>query len=1127
MKKPRARLLAKLLVATSLVLAGVPLAANEAGAQQVIGQDVRCRESLSAANNRYVNTILFARIRCVNRIIKGEIPATTDCLHGQSDARLASSIANAQDKLSNLGADCAGVNLALLGFPGNCTDSTPATPFDTQDYQKCVVDHTDVVVANLLDYYYPPNVDFVRDGESKCLRGAPIDASGSFIREIRARSRCLIDQELRFIPDSVNCRADVQPYGPGTGDARSDASISRSYIRLLGSIPPACVYVQINDLDYQSSCIDSTGGIFTIFDLKDCFFDVNRNDALDTLNVAFPQGAVCGDGHKNGDEECDNGPQNSDTNPDACRTNCKLPHCGDNVKDTGEGCDDGNSVDTDCCSNDCKLPACGDGVRQCTEQCDLGSANNSNAPDAPCRPDCKVERCGDGVTDSTEECDDGNVVNNDGCNQFCGKEFCGDSIQQTNEQCDNGSENSDTTPDACRTNCLNPRCGDGVTDSGEECDDANTDDGDGCKSNCKIGAVCGNGILESNLGEECDGTLGNCPAREGCTAKSSSHPCTCQLACPSVGELTLYAGVGFTCSTNDDCPVGTCAEGRCHTVTRLDSGWNGLAHNADINDKIITRGFLDCPSNGPVCGQCNVIGVDSSTNACRCDNNSRTICNSPFAASDPGCPACVGGLVGNSCAANADCTAGTCGNRCQKNPLETCNQNTDCSQNNDTCLKTCENKHTCSSNSDCLGTCTGHSGCDCYFGSPFPLSSGGTPACVLNRFASNVSGTANVDEGSGTIVAHLKTRVFLGLSTTDPCPTCGGKCSNDATKFCDFDTDCVSPGKCNLDPVLNDGVRGGFCIGGDNDKQPCDATAFNSSFPAIPVSEGGGSGLYSLDCSPPSGLNVSGDGLAINLVQTTGTSSLPANLPCDGKYPAVPGNICPCLQCSSDQSVSCTSNDDCTGQVGICNGTKTTHPSLSCTNNTDCLNFDASPCVTLSHRCKLEATVSCQSNTDCVGKDVSPCNPATCSSDEGQGFPNQNNCSDTVCTDTGGGLGVCENGPNSTYCDQVLKSNGNGILSCSTNDDCLPAVIGVDAGNCTLSQLANCFLDPIVGTGQASPSTPIGASTFCIPPTSNSGINLAAGLPGPGRVVNQATAKTFCASDITKQYQPGVGGCLQ
>ena len=64
----------------------------------------------------------------------------------------------------------------------------------------------------------------------------------------------------------------------------------------------------------------------------------------------------CGDGAVNPGEECDAGLDNSDEQPDACRSGCRNASCGDGVKDSGEGCDDGNAVDTDQCSNACSLP---------------------------------------------------------------------------------------------------------------------------------------------------------------------------------------------------------------------------------------------------------------------------------------------------------------------------------------------------------------------------------------------------------------------------------------------------------------------------------------------------------------------------------------------------------------------------------------------------------------------------------------------------------------------------------------------------------------------------------------------------------------------------------------------------
>jgi hypothetical protein len=48
---------------------------------------------------------------------------------------------------------------------------------------------------------------------------------------------------------------------------------------------------------------------------------------------------ICGNGVVEFNEECDNGAQNSNTEPDACRTNCKRAYCGDGVIDIFEDCE--------------------------------------------------------------------------------------------------------------------------------------------------------------------------------------------------------------------------------------------------------------------------------------------------------------------------------------------------------------------------------------------------------------------------------------------------------------------------------------------------------------------------------------------------------------------------------------------------------------------------------------------------------------------------------------------------------------------------------------------------------------------------------------------------------------------
>lgn len=81
-------------------------------------------------------------------------------------------------------------------------------------------------------------------------------------------------------------------------------------------------------------------------------------------------------------------------------------HCGNGVVEPGEGCDDGNSVETDDCRSACVPNICGDGVIDqqgpAVEACDDGNTTSGDG----CRADCLgTESCGDGQLDLGEVCD--------------------------------------------------------------------------------------------------------------------------------------------------------------------------------------------------------------------------------------------------------------------------------------------------------------------------------------------------------------------------------------------------------------------------------------------------------------------------------------------------------------------------------------------------------------------------------------------------------------------------------------------------------------------------------------------------------------------------------------------------
>ncbi|HOZ36584.1 MAG TPA: DUF4215 domain-containing protein, partial [bacterium] len=152
--------------------------------------------------------------------------------------------------------------------------------------------------------------------------------------------------------------------------------------------------------------------------------------ALETPCQTTP---ICGDGVKNGTEQCDDGNQ---INTDGCTNSCLTPVCGDGFIWTGhETCDNNGQNGQVCtppyggecsyCSELCEPirlfgPYCGDGIKNGAEQCD---GTSGLGPNQTCTPNCTLENepyCGDGLVNQTSEvCDDGNTIDNDQCRNNC------------------------------------------------------------------------------------------------------------------------------------------------------------------------------------------------------------------------------------------------------------------------------------------------------------------------------------------------------------------------------------------------------------------------------------------------------------------------------------------------------------------------------------------------------------------------------------------------------------------------------------------------------------------------------------------------------------------------------------
>jgi fibro-slime domain-containing protein len=86
---------------------------------------------------------------------------------------------------------------------------------------------------------------------------------------------------------------------------------------------------------------------------------------------------------------------------------------------------------------------------------------------------------------------------------------CGDGVVNGSESCDEGPANSDTAYGGCTTKCeFGTFCGDGIVNGPEECDDganaAKYGTINGCGPGCHKTHHCGDSIVDSRFGEECD-----------------------------------------------------------------------------------------------------------------------------------------------------------------------------------------------------------------------------------------------------------------------------------------------------------------------------------------------------------------------------------------------------------------------------------------------------------------------------------------------------------------------------------------------------------------------------------------------------------------------------------------------
>lgn len=355
---------------------------------------------------------------------------------------------------------------------------------------------------------------------------------------------------------------------------------------------------------------------------------------------------IGGCGGSNGDAfvDVDSGTPDGGDDSSGDDTADPVPVCGNGTKEGVEECDDGNKVDGDGCQADCTLlckpgdplrgdPKCDDGnpcngTEKCNAKftCDKGTAlkdGDACGTGKTCKGgDCIVDSCGDGIVTAPEECDDGNVTNGDGCDSC--KFTClasdktrdcsagascvtGSTCDPTKHVCSAGSPAADGTActgGTCKGGTCTPAaCGDGVVQAGESCDfGAGNGAGTGCEIDCKFSCqktptdtcldtnacngieVCANVTVGTGTGQKCNAGT---PATDGtvCTGGTCKGgvcaPTTCGNGTVDAGEdCDFGAGNGpgtgcensckFSCTKSpDSCPDANLCNGTetCATVT--------------------------------------------------------------------------------------------------------------------------------------------------------------------------------------------------------------------------------------------------------------------------------------------------------------------------------------------------------------------------------------------------------------------------------------------------------------------------------------------------------------------------------------------------------------------------------
>ncbi len=238
---------------------------------------VRCQVAIGKAGRAFAAARLDAAIVCNNALAAGQT-----CDGARHDRMIGVA---AQTLERRIVAGCRDVVLDELGFPGVCPDGMGGS-FLVEDLTSCIEVTHATATHDALAIAYPALQAFVRDDRS-CQRRLGRAGSSFIAKNLRTRGRCL-DARLRgAIPETVDCRAEVAPSGPGTGDARTDDALTEASVRLFERLASVCVGADLAHLGFPGACPDQIG-ILGLDDVQRCIRSTHTSAAIAMLAAEYP-----------------------------------------------------------------------------------------------------------------------------------------------------------------------------------------------------------------------------------------------------------------------------------------------------------------------------------------------------------------------------------------------------------------------------------------------------------------------------------------------------------------------------------------------------------------------------------------------------------------------------------------------------------------------------------------------------------------------------------------------------------------------------------------------------------------------------------------------------------------------